>query len=69
MADEAEVKVEHEEGLTRIVIDRPKALNALTSGVIEGLVSAFEGLSQDTRVVIVTGAGDKAFVAGADIKE
>lgn len=69
MAEESEVKVEHEEGLTRIVVDRPKALNALTTGVLKDLMAAFGSLPAHTRVVIVTGAGDRAFVAGADIKE
>ncbi|MBV9482035.1 MAG: enoyl-CoA hydratase/isomerase family protein [Acidobacteria bacterium] len=54
-----------------VTVNRPKVLNALNLGVIEELRSAFHDLKNDldVRVVIVTGAGDKAFVAGADISE
>ncbi|GAB4538649.1 MAG: enoyl-CoA hydratase-related protein [Haliangiales bacterium] len=54
-----------------ITIDRPKALNALSSVVLSELSTAITELelSDDVRAVIVTGAGEKAFVAGADIAE
>jgi enoyl-CoA hydratase len=54
-----------------IQISRPEALNALNSQVISELRSAVEQVSRftDVSTVIVSGAGDKAFVAGADIKE
>ncbi len=54
-----------------ITINRPKQLNALNKETIEELHGAFEELNKDksVRVIILTGAGDKAFVAGADIKE
>jgi len=60
-----------ENGIGYITINRPKQLNALNKLTIEELHSAFDGLDTDTavRVIIVTGAGEKAFVAGADIKE
>jgi len=51
-----------------LTIDRPKALNALNPEVLNDLKAAFEGIDQsEVRCVILTGAGDKSFVAGADI--
>ncbi len=54
-----------------VVIDRPKALNALNAQVIQELSTTFTELenNEEVRVIVLTGAGDKAFVAGADIKE
>ena len=53
----------------RITIDRPDKLNALDATVIDELTRAFDAAAADTgvRVVVLTGAGPKAFVAGADI--
>lgn len=51
-----------------LTIDRQKALNALNPDVLADLKAAFEAIDQNTvRCVILTGAGDKSFVAGADI--
>ncbi|MCM1495646.1 MAG: enoyl-CoA hydratase-related protein [Bacteroides sp.] len=60
-----------QEGFVGIVtINRPKALNALNSQVLEEIDAAFKAIDLDaTRVVILTGAGEKSFVAGADIGE
>ncbi|NWN81839.1 MAG: enoyl-CoA hydratase/isomerase family protein [Halomonas sp.] len=58
-------------GIVRLTINRPKALNALNSGVLaelERVLVDLEGHS-DLRAVIITGAGEKSFVAGADIAE
>jgi len=65
------VKVEMEDRLAIVTINRPEALNALNSNVLRGLSMAIEHLSmaQAVGAIILTGAGDKAFVAGADIKE
>ena len=53
-----------------VTIDRPKALNALNPEVLADLKAAFEAIDQNTvRCVVLTGAGDKSFVAGADIGE
>lgn len=53
-----------------VTINRPKALNALNSDVLKEIEAAFDEIDlEETRVVILTGAGDKSFVAGADIGE
>ncbi len=59
------------EGATGILtIDRPKALNALNSEVLDDLGAALDGVDLETiRALILTGSGDKSFVAGADIGE
>lgn len=59
------------EGVALVTVNRPGSLNALNSEVLSELECAFYELEQDgkAQVVIVTGAGEKAFVAGADIKE
>ncbi|TVZ56564.1 enoyl-CoA hydratase [Lutibacter sp. Hel_I_33_5] len=60
-----------ENGLATITINRPKKLNALNKVTIEELNTVFEALEDDTsvKVIVLTGSGDKAFVAGADISE
>jgi enoyl-CoA hydratase len=57
--------------LAQITIHRPKKLNALNKDTIVELSNAFEALEEDTntKVIILTGSGEKAFVAGADISE
>lgn len=53
-----------------VTINRPKALNALNSEVLDDLSNVFDGIDLETvRCVVLTGAGDKSFVAGADIGE
>ena len=63
------VRTEVSGAVATVVIDRQDKLNALNPGVIEEIDQAFEQLRDDTSVhgVLLTGAGDKAFVAGADI--
>jgi enoyl-CoA hydratase len=65
------ILVEINDGIGFITINRPKQLNALNKITIEELNEAFDGLNTDesVRVIIITGSGEKAFVAGADIKE
>lgn len=69
MTDPPLVRVEHDGPVATVTIDRQKKLNALNPDVIGELGEAFEGLRTDggVRGVILTGAGEKAFVAGADI--
>ncbi len=53
-----------------VIINRPKALNALNSQVLEEIEATFKAIDLDAvRAVILTGAGEKSFVAGADIGE
>ena len=53
-----------------VTINRPKALNALNSDVLKEIEATFDAIDLDaTRAVILTGAGEKSFVAGADIGE
>ena len=63
--------IEAADGIATLTIDRPQALNSLTSEVLTELGSALNQLECDpaVKVIILTGAGGKAFVAGADIKE
>lgn len=65
------VQVEVDDGVGIITIDRPERRNALNTSVLARLSRALEDLRHDeaVRVIIVTGAGEAAFVAGADIGE
>ncbi len=63
------IRLEKDEALTILTIDRPKALNALNSRTLQELEQALLSLGADTRALIITGGGEKAFVAGADITE
>lgn len=67
----ANIRVENRPPLAVITLDRPKALNALNAATLADLESAFETAASDasTRVVLLTGAGGRAFAAGADIRE
>jgi len=60
-----------EEGIGTVTINRPESLNALNEKVYTELYELFQEIEddQDVRVVIVTGSGERAFVAGADIPE
>ena len=65
------VKLEKKNKIAYVTIDRPKVLNALNMATMEELRQVFTELKDDReiRVVILTGGGEKAFVAGADINE
>ena len=64
------IKYEEKDQISIITINRPKALNALNSKVLEELDKTFDSIdTKKIRAVIITGAGEKSFVAGADIAE
>jgi enoyl-CoA hydratase len=65
------VKIEQDGGIVLVTIDRPEKRNALNAEVREQLSAALDEALADreTRVLVFTGAGDKAFVAGADVGE
>ena len=63
--------LETTDGVAKLTVNRPQSLNALNSDLLCELECAFYELEHDARVkvVVITGSGEKAFVAGADIKE
>jgi enoyl-CoA hydratase len=63
--------LEKKENIATIIINRPNVLNALNTKTIEDLTRAVNDLENDKKikVAIIKGSGDKAFIAGADIKE
>ena len=65
------ITVEQRDAVTLITLNRPKSLNALNSDVLKELIDAFEAFEADAgqRCAVLTGSGEKAFAAGADIKE
>ncbi len=65
------VKLEESKIIATVTINKPEAMNALSSGVIDELDKALTLVhdNKDLRCLIITGEGDRAFVAGADIKE
>ena len=63
------LKVERNEGITVMKISAPKSLNALNSTILKEIDDFIGSLDATTRVLIITGDGEKSFVAGADISE
>ena len=65
------IAVSDQDGIRRITVNRPDKLNALNAATLDALHAAFDAAAEDlaTRVVVLTGAGAKAFVAGADIAD
>ncbi len=65
------ILIKQKENLAVLTINRPSKLNALNKVTIEELHTAFKSLNEDSdvKVIIITGSGEKAFVAGADISE
>jgi enoyl-CoA hydratase len=65
------ISVTKKDALALLTVNRPKALNALNNATLADIGAALEDIRDDAGIfgLIVTGAGDKAFVAGADITE
>ena len=65
------ILVDRDERMATVTVNRPEKLNALNKATLGELLSAFEGIAADRQTggVILTGAREKAFVAGADIAE
>jgi enoyl-CoA hydratase len=70
-ASEPVLLIDKSEGITTLTLNRPRSMNALSIELRNALAKAFTDLQDDpgTRVVITTGAGDRAFCAGLDLKE
>ena len=71
MADYQHILVERQEHIGIVTLNRPKELNALNLQLVSELAQALEAFDRDEsiRCIVLTGAGEKAFAAGADIKE
>ena len=70
MADQDVVRLDIEDTIATVLLNRPEALNSFNLDVWAGLQKAAQNIKEnpDIRAVIVTGAGDRAFTAGIDIK-
>ena len=70
MLEKEPVLYHGEKGIARIILNRPEALNAMNKDVLQQLASLLDKARGDDAVkaVIITGTGEKAFSAGADIK-
>ena len=66
MTDQDAVRIDIEDTIATVLLNRPKALNAFDSDVFLGLRRTAQAIKEnpDIRAVVVTGAGDKAFSAG-----
>lgn len=71
MAEYEYILVERDERIGIVTLNRPKELNALNFQLVGELADAFEAFDRDEAIgcIVLTGAGEKAFAAGADIKE
>ena len=71
MTDYQHILVERNEPIGIVTLNRPKELNALNFSLVSELADALEELDRDQtiRCIVITGVGEKAFAAGADIKE
>jgi enoyl-CoA hydratase/carnithine racemase len=67
----AGLRISAEGRVSVITVNRPDVLNALNTALLEELLATLEDLGRDPGcgVIVMTGAGDRSFIAGADIKE
>ncbi len=65
-----DIRVEQQDGIATITFNRPERMNAMGGALVEETIAALGGFQQDAsvRVVIITGAGERAFCAGADVQ-
>ena len=66
-----ELIIEQDGAVARLTVNRPKVRNALSIGIIQRIAQTLRGLSRDraVRVFVLTGAGDRVFISGADVRE
>jgi enoyl-CoA hydratase/carnithine racemase len=65
-----DLRLERTDGVAILTVDRPQAMNAIALSTMDEFDAALEELEKgDDRVVVLTGAGDRAFVAGGDVKQ
>ncbi|EQB11802.1 enoyl-CoA hydratase [Sphingobium lactosutens] len=69
MMETGHLRLEQDGSIAQIIIDNPAKRNAMSLSMWEQLDSILADIGEDIRCIIVTGAGDKAFVSGADISE
>ena len=71
MDDPKQILVERDGHVARVTINRPNRRNALSFAAWQSLAAAFDNLAADpeVRIVVLTGAGERAFCAGNDISE
>jgi enoyl-CoA hydratase len=62
------IRVELKDAVAVLTVDREEAMNAFNVETLTGLRDELRALGEDVRAVVLTGAGERAFVAGADIK-
>ncbi len=65
------LREDREDGVTRLTLNRPKAFNSLSGSLLAALDATLDAIAEDrrVRVVVITGAGGRAFCAGHDLKE
>jgi enoyl-CoA hydratase/carnithine racemase len=68
MSDYETIMVEREGDVGTVTVSRPEAMNAVNPRVLEELAAAIADLASEVRCVVLTGAGDRAFIGGGDIK-
>jgi enoyl-CoA hydratase/carnithine racemase len=66
-----ELIIEQDGAVARLTVNRPEVRNALSIGIIQRIAQTLRGLSRDraVRVFVLTGAGDRVFISGADVGE